>query len=267
MKVAVIGLGRVGMSVKELFGRHHDVVPFDPTMGIPYPEDALSGCDFAVVSVGTPRGSAGEADVSNVRDAVGRVPVDRVLLKSTVSPGTTDALVAETGKKVVHWPEYVGESAYVNPYFADGVEETPFVILGGAPADRHWFIDRLIPILGPTKTYFQCTALESEVIKYAENAYFATKVTYANELRRICAALGADWHTVREGWILDPRVNPMHTAAFADAPGFGGRCLPKDLDALIHAARTAGYAPDLLEQVRASNDAFRAGGTSDIPGR
>lgn len=266
MKVAVIGLGRVGRSVQELFGRHHEVVAWDSCTGDPYPKPDLAGCDFAVVSVGTPRGPDGAADLSGVRDAVARVPVERVLLKSTVPPGTTDGLVCETGKQIVHWPEYVGESVYVNPYFPVDIAETPFVILGGEPAARHWFIDRLIPILGPTKTYFQCTSRESEVIKYAENAFFATKITYANELRRICEALGADWHTVREGWVLDPRVNPMHTAAFTDPPGFGGRCLPKDLDALIHSARAAGYAPALLEQVRASNDVFRGPGATDKPG-
>ena len=63
--------------------------------------------------------------------------------------------------------------------------------------------------------------------------YLATKVSFVNEFRRICEILGADWHTVREGWLLDPRVEPAHRAAFASTPGFGGRCLPKDLSAII----------------------------------
>jgi len=93
------------------------------------------------------------------------------------------------------------------------------VVLGGEPKVRRWFVDLLQPVLGPAKTYFQCRAREAEIIKYMENAYLAAKVSFVNEFRRICEAFGADWHAVREGWLLDPRVEPAHTAAFASAPG------------------------------------------------
>jgi UDPglucose 6-dehydrogenase len=89
-----------------------------------------------------------------------------------------------------------------------------------------------------------------------ENAYLAAKVSFVNEFRRICETFGADWHTVREGWLLDPRVEPAHTAAFARAPGFGGKCLPKDLCAIIHAATSTGYDPALLREVLRSNERF-----------
>jgi UDP-glucose 6-dehydrogenase len=78
----------------------------------------------------------------------------------------------------------------------------------------------------------------------------------------------ADWHTVREGWLLDPRVSPAHTAAFATAPGFGGKCLPKDLAAIIRAATSAGYHPALLTQILHSNQDFRSkDATRDSPDR
>lgn len=89
-----------------------------------------------------------------------------------------------------------------------------------------------------------------------ENAYLATKVTFVNEFRKICEAFGADWHTVREGWLLDPRIEPTHTAAFATAPGFAGKCLPKDLSAIIQAATRSGYDPGLLNEVLRSNERF-----------
>jgi len=99
------------------------------------------------------------------------------------------------------------------------------------------------------------------MVKYAENTYFATKVIFVNEIARLCATIGIDWHTVREGWLLDPRVERDHTAVFADAPGFGGRCLPKDLDALIAFAQNElGTTAGLLEAVRERNAAFIAGG-------
>jgi UDPglucose 6-dehydrogenase len=261
--VGVIGLGHVGGSVCELFADHVRLVTWDRTDDRPYPDAALASCDFVVVCVDTPPTADGSADVSSVVQATARLPCDRVLLKSTVPPGTTTRLVQSTGKRICYWPEYVGESRYHNPFFSSKIEEVPFVILGGEPADRRWFIDRLLPVLGPTKTYFQCDAVEAELIKYAENAYFAAKITFVNEFRRICEAFSADWHTVREGWLLDPRVEPMHTAAFEDDPGFEGKCLPKDVRAIIAAAEDRGYTASFLAQVLATNATIREGLTGD----
>ncbi len=102
--------------------------------------------------------------------------------------------------------------------------DVPFVIIGGEQDARRWFIDQMLLVLGPTKTYFQCKGLETELINYAENAFFATKITFVNEYRRVCEAFGADWHSVREDWLLDPRVERMHTAAFEGNRGFAGKC-------------------------------------------
>ncbi|TMR08168.1 hypothetical protein ETD86_48910, partial [Nonomuraea turkmeniaca] len=261
MKIAIIGMGHVGRTMHDFLRDHADLITYDQADGGPYPTEALAGCDFAIVCVNTPTGPDGACDVSNVREAVKQLPTSKVLIKSTVAPGTTDELVAETGKDICFCPEYVGESRYYNPVCADAAA-LPFVIVGGRPDLRRWFVDALLPILGPTKTYFQCDALEAEIVKYMENAFFATKVTFVNEFARICAALGADWHTVREGWLLDPRVEPSHTAVFATNPGFDGKCLPKDLRAIVSAANQAGYQPRLLAEVLASNDRLRAVATA-----
>jgi UDPglucose 6-dehydrogenase len=259
MRVGLIGCGYVGQAVERLFATHgHQVIAWDRATAAPYPREDLRACDFAVVCVSTPPTLGGRADTSAVCEAVARLPTDRVLVKSTIPPGTIEHLADVTGKEICFWPEYVGESTYYNPYFSDSIEAVPFVIVGGEATTRHWFIDRLQQVLGPTKRYFQCSAREAELIKYAENAYFATKIVFVNEFRRICDALDADWHSVREGWLLDPRVEPMHTAAFDQAPGFGGKCLPKDLDALIHASHDAGYVPALLKEVVRSNARLRA---------
>lgn len=257
MKIGIIGMGHVGHSMWSLFQHHAELVTYDQARSEEYPQQALEACDFAVVCVNTPSGSGGECDVSHVVEAVKRVPTRRILLKSTVPPGTTAQLAEATGKDICFSPEYVGESTYFNPV-CDDPRTMSFVILGGDKAVRGYFLDALLPVLGPHKTYFQCTAAEAEVVKYMENAFFATKVTFVNEFREIAEAMGADWHAVREGWLLDPRVEPSHTAVFVDDPGFGGKCLPKDLAAIIAAAREAGARPDLLAQVAASNERRRA---------
>jgi UDPglucose 6-dehydrogenase len=258
VQIGVIGLGRVGRSVVELFECHHDVVGWDASSAEAYPHAQLAACAFAVICVNTPTAKDGQADVASVQAAISDLPCQRVLLKSTVPPGTTAALQQRCGKSICFWPEYIGESRYYNPHFPTAIADVPFVIIGGQHDARRWFIDRLLPVLGPTKTYFQCEAIEAELIKYAENAFFATKITFVNEYRRVCESFGADWHSVREGWLLDPRVERMHTAAFEDDRGFAGKCLPKDLRAIVTAAAQQGYSADLLAEVLRSNTRLRA---------
>jgi UDPglucose 6-dehydrogenase len=257
MKIGLIGRGYVGSAVERLFAPRHDLVSWDVADESDRPDAELEACDVVVVCVGTPQGADGQLDTSSVTEVVASLSTPRFLVKSTVPPGTIDALAA-SGKEVCYWPEYVGQSSYHNPYFPSEIAEVPFVILGGEPPITRWCLELLQPLLGPTKTYYRCTAVEAEVIKLTENAFFATKVTFVNEIKRICDAVGADWDTVREGWLLDPRVERMHTLVFPDAPGFGGACLPKDVSGLVAAARDAGYGPDFLAEVLASNERFRA---------
>lgn len=265
MRVGVIGLGYVGTAVATCFAPHHEVVTWDARDEAPYPTDALSTTDFSIVCVPTPASASGAADLTAVEAAVTALPCVRILLKSTVPPGTTDRLCATTGKGICLWPEYIGQSSYYNPHFPTSIADVPFVIVGGEPNLRRWFIDKLTLVLGPTKHYFQCTAVEAELAKYAENAFIATKVTFANEFRCIAETFGADWHTVREAWLLDPRMERMHTAAFGDNRGFEGKCLPKDLGAILAAAAASGYTAGLLEQVLESNERFRLMNASGQP--
>jgi UDPglucose 6-dehydrogenase len=255
--IGIIGLGTVGRVMQRLFEPHAQLVTYDVATPEPYPTEQLSLCDFALICVDTPMAADGSCDTSMVEAAVAAVPVDRVLIKSTVAPGTTDRLVAETGKQICFWPEYVSESVYINPTWAGRPEDVPFLIIGGAPASRSWFLDRLVGILGPTKTYHQCRAIEAELTKYMENAFLATKVAFVNEFYEICRTMDADWHTVREGWLLDPRIGRSHSAVFPDRRGFDGRCLPKDVQAIVTAASAAGYPPQLLAEVIASNERHR----------
>jgi len=86
-----------------------------------------------------------------------------------------------------------------------------------------------------------------------ENTWGATKVIFANEWYEICQRFGASYNTVREGWVLDSRVERMHTAVFPRKRGFGGKCFPKDLLGIIAQSEKAGYEPSLLKQVWNSN--------------
>jgi len=264
-KIAVIGYGYVGKAFVKMLEGHYDVVIYDPAYNPSHNYDGVhfvdalqdfKECSLGVVCVPTPQSPDGSCDTSYVRSTLETLNSPLIVIKSTVTPGTTDELRTQSGKRIVFSPEYVGESKYYNPFFGSDMKEVPFVIAGGNDKDCNDYFDILIPILGPTKTYFKTTSLSAEVIKYMENTYFAIKLTFINEMYNICQTLGADWYAVREGWLLDPRVERMHTAVFPSDRGFKGKCLPKDTLALVQAAKNKGYEPRFLQEMIENNSSF-----------
>jgi UDPglucose 6-dehydrogenase len=278
-KFAIIGGGYVGQAMSHFFMHGNDVITYDPPAGrfiqwkvghpdtirdeVLYPdqEGALAmvqAADLAVICVPTPQAEDGSCDTSIVEEVVGWLEVPLILIKSTVPPGTTDRLRKATGKRIVFSPEYTGESAYFTPPpydFADSVAKEPWYTFGGEQADCDEIIDRFfMPIGGPCKTYHTVRAAEAEIAKYMENAFYAMKVAAVHEFKAICDAMGISWSRARETWLLDPRIGPMHTAAWTkDGPPFGGKCLPKDTAALVKFATDAGYFPGLFDEVLATN--------------
>lgn len=252
MRIAILGAGVVGNGMAKIFP---DALMVDPPRGISSYGEA-AGSDMAIVCVPSPMRADGACDVSYVESAVMEIDAELVLVKSTVTPGTCDRLRRETGKRVIFSPEYMGESRYWTPaQFPQPSDPVGhgWMIFGGLPEDCSAVADICMPRLGPCTRYRFMSALEAEIVKYAENSFFALKVTFANDLRRICEAAGANYHVVREGWLDDPRVGPMHTAAFRDERGFGGKCLPKDLSALAAYCRSIGLDPVLLDATIEAN--------------
>lgn len=253
LKAAVIGLGVIGSAQVRLLGPLARAT-YDIKAGGPYPAKLIHGCDFAVICVGTPQGEDGRADLTAVHKAVEHLPKRMpVMIRSTIPPGTMAALEASR-PYVVHVPEFMSERD-------DGVwresADVPFLICGGTRLAREWFESVVARMAGGRPLYF-CTGLEAELVKYTANCYLAAKVTFVNEMARVCAAFGADWGNVREGWLHDPRAGISHTATEGHEPGFGGSCLPKDLSALICSSIDAGYRPDFLEAISDANARFRA---------
>lgn len=269
MRIGIIGMGVVGTAMANLLGPYAEIVAYDKGKEGRYPAADLAACDLVVICVDTPATPDGSCDLRNIEEAVLRVPNELLLIRSTVVPGTTDQLVRRTNKRICVSPEYVGETPYANSAWPGGESEMPFFIVGGAAATRTQVVDMFLPVLGPDIQFFQCEAVEAELIKYMENSYLAAKVTFVNEWYEICRAYEVDWHRVREGWLLDPRVGRSHSAVFPASRGFGGRCLPKDLLGIIAASRERGYEPRLLAQILNINESFQhrspAGGTCALP--
>lgn len=259
-RVAVVGNGYVGQAVRRFFALRYPTIARDPAYKDSATLEEVNACHLAVVCVPTPSRGDGSCDTSIVEQVIGELETPLILIHSTVAPGTTKRLKAITGKRIVFSPEYIGESSYYTPPehpHPANIEQHSFFIFGGDPLDTSECVDWFAPIVGPMPTFYQVDATTAEIIKYWENAWGALKVTFANEMYEICEAFGVDYWRAREGWALDSRVEKMHSAVFRDSRGYGGKCFPKDIEALVEAARTAGYQAELLEQVMRSNARFR----------
>jgi UDPglucose 6-dehydrogenase len=253
--IAIIGVGYVGEGMRKLFPA---AMPIDPARGYPGSCADTCGKALAIVCVPTPMREDGSCDTSIVEQLVPQIEADLIWIRSTVSPGTCDALAQATGKRIVFSPEYMGEGGYWQPpHFPD--PKSPighgFMILGGEDQDCGQLVDYLLPVLGPATRFRFMQRLEAEIVKYAENAFLGLKVTFANELRRICESSGANYHRVREGWLDDPRVGVSHSAAWGHQRGYDGKCLPKDIAALAHYCARLGIPSHLLSAMIQANGA------------
>ncbi len=215
-------------------------------------EEGVRGSDFIFICVDTPSGAEGEADLHYVRDAargIGEVLDHPVVIvnRSTVPIGTGD-IVADVVRRhlkkpvdfaVVSNPEFTREGSAVNDFL-----NPDRVVLGATDKDAAEAVAQLyLPLRAPIIVTDLRTA---EMIKYASNAFLATRLSFINEIASICEALGADIKEVAAGMGYDKRIGH----AYLDAGiGWGGSCFPKDVKALAHMAAIHGTHPQLLRAV------------------
>lgn len=261
-KIGIIGFGFVGKGMKALFESAFDIAIYDKATHTD--ESVLEGSDLIIISVPTPMAEDGSCDLSAIKDAAELArriePSALICIKSAISPGTTDFLNNIYNTDVFHVsPEYMGEGKrFVAPWlYPDPLDSRShnFVICGGPRASD--VLDYFARVMSVDAKYIIAKPKEVELTKRFENAFLATKVTFVNEASKICDAYGVDWKSVRELWLLDERIGRSHTSVFKDEPGFGGKCLPKDLSALIDEAELKGYEPTLLKAVKETNEKIR----------
>lgn len=252
MRVAIIGMGVIGTAQARMF-EGHEVVTYDPAINASYPEE-IARCDLALICVGTPEMEDGHADLGYVEDAAAALPSGLpAVLRSTVPPGTTDRVLGPRDALYCHAPEFMGENvlhSWQNP------ADVPYMHLGGSPEAVAFFRPFFAQVF--PGIIHGCSAMESELAKYVANLYWATRVTFVNELALICKQFGVNYESVREAWLNDPRMSSPYTQREGYPPGFDGRCWPKDLAALIAASTDAGYEPKFLEAIGDANERFRA---------
>lgn len=218
---------------------------------------ALDKSEFAFIAVGTPSGVDGEADLRHVA-AVARSIAENmqspliIVNKSTVPVGTGDwvaEIVSSHQPKpipfsVVSCPEFLREGSAISDFM-----QPHRTVLGSL---EHNAAEKVAQLHLPLRAPIVITDLRTaEMIKYASNAFLATKISFINEIANICEELGADIKEVSVGMGYDKRIGPY----FLDAGlGYGGSCFPKDVKALAYMAADKGRHPQLLNAVMEINN-------------
>lgn len=283
-RIAVIGTGYVGLTTGACFAHlGHNVVCLDVDAHkvarlnageIPILEDrlpelvqqgmtggrltfttdtlqAVGGAEFAFLCVPTPQSEPGEADLTYVETAAREIAPhlvrDSVVVnKSTVPVGSTRVVERAMRRSDVHVvsnPEFLREGTAVHDFL-----NPDRVVVGGDDQAAAMRVAELYE--GTNSPVVVTDAASAEMIKYAANAFLATKISFVNAVATICEGVGADIRDVVRGMGYDKRIGHDF---LRPGPGWGGSCFPKDTTALLHIAEQADYRFGLLEGVIAAN--------------
>lgn len=239
--VLIVGYGVVGHNLaEELCGLKPDIydkykTEFNTKRDIKY--------DFCFICVDTPYiDNNTPCDVTQLRNALDENDADIYIIKSTILPGACEQLRRETNKEIIFSPEYYGGTQHCNNF------EFNFTILGGEKEACLKVQQLLQQVYDARHTFHIVDSTTAELAKYMENAWLATKVSFCNQFYDISKQAGVNYETLRELFILDPRVNPSHTFVYEDHPYWSSHCLNKDVPAIAEAADA-----ELLKAVIAFN--------------
>ena len=255
MKIGVIGKGFVGSAVQFGFsantGCDAEVRVYDKDLSKSSHtlDEVVNNSDYIFLSVPTPSNKDGSVNLDIVeealRDISNLIKNDSIiLLRSTMIPGSTQKFQDNFPKlKLVFNPEFLTERS-AN---FDFINQSRFIV-GGKPENTKkvsemykWRFGQSVPVI---ETNFET----AELIKYMNNCFFATKVSFMNEMKLVSDQCGADWDEAVEGFIRDGRIGhshlnvPGHDGRF----GFGGSCFPKDIQAMINFGQSLGLKMNTL---------------------
>ena len=296
MKIAVIGLGFVGLSLASVLSASgikvigidinkekckkisHGIAPFfekdlektlqsglKKQLEISHEVSMIKTCDYIFVTVGTPQRSDGSIELSMIKKVVNVIGNNLnntnknqiIFIKSTVIPGTIKntllpILERKSGKKagkdfgLISNPEFLQESS--------AIRDTKFphaIVLGGYKTKYMKKAEKFFSKLHPKTPIIVTNHQTAEMIKYANNSFLATKISFINQLSNICQNVpGANIDDIAKTIGLDPRIGKLFLNA---GPGYGGSCLPKDMKALINFADRIGVKPTFLNEVEKTN--------------
>jgi nucleotide sugar dehydrogenase len=259
MTLGIIGQGFVGNAIYQKFKKYYGVKTFDLdwTKANSTKEDVLES-KIVFVCLPTPMNYDGSCNVSLVESAIKDIAnhgkTEIVVIKSTVSPGTTARINSlHPNLQIVFNPEFLTERNAVSDY-----ENQNRIILGG-PRPATTELKQVFSKVFPKAHIIKTNSTYAEMVKYTTNTFLSVKVSFANEIYQLCEKVGADYDKVIEYATMDERLGeshwgvPGHDGDF----GFGGHCFPKDLSALIYLTKELGTINNVLSATQKTNDEIR----------
>ena len=264
MKVGIVGNGFVGSALMQGFLLHvEDVMIHDKDVkkSTHSLKEIANKCEVIFICVPTPMFESGECDLSIVEDVVeklsyfGKATESVLVIKSTVVPGTVEKLSEKfENLKFVFNPEFLTERRARLDFI-----NASRIVLGSNDQTANEKVEKLYRMRFPYTKIIKTDLATAQLIKYMANCFFATKVSFMNEMYQICQAVGADWDQSIEGFVSDGRIGNSHI----DVPGhdgdlgFGGKCFPKDINAMIHRCEEIGVKPTMLKAAWEKNVEIR----------
>ena len=257
--IGIIGQGFVGNAVYQKFKNYYDISTYDlDSSKCNSSEQETLDNKIVFVCLPTPMKSDGSCDTSLVESTIKRCSefgiAKTVVIKSTVSPGTTSRLNSlYPNISVVFNPEFLTERNAINDY-----ENQTRIILGG-PRPGTTELKQVFSKVFPKAHIIKTDSTHAEMVKYLTNTFLSVKVSFANEIYQMCEGLNIDYDKVVEYATHDERLGdshwnvPGHDGDF----GFGGHCFPKDLSALIYLADNLETTSNVLNATRDTNDLVR----------
>jgi UDPglucose 6-dehydrogenase len=258
MKIGLIGIGVVGGNTAKVFGLVHKIIPYDKYKKEYQNKEKLNEAEAIFICVPTPMKAGGEMDYSAIYDSLDMLKTitkDKlIIIRSTAVSGTTDKLKEKYPEfKFAFNPEFLTEKNAL-----EDMLKTDRIIIGADCEESFKKIDKIYKPLFPNAKYIHLDIKTAEMIKYSANVMLASQIAVANELYQICNKLNIEWNTVKDSILLDKRIGRNIEVPGPDGDlGFGGKCFPKDLNALIYLAREKQYRPYLLEEVWRLNEKLR----------
>ena len=263
-KIGIVGNGFVGSAISVGFGLHASVKIYDkdPKRTMHTLEETVGDVDYVFISVPTPMKNVmgGKIDLSIMDEVFSDISTvssreDTVfIIKSTVIPGTTQSYCEKyPNLRIIFNPEFLTERSS-NLDFINASR----IILGGSPSDVHR-VEDLYRDRFPYTKIIKTDSQTAEFVKYMCNCFFATKISFMNEMFLMSEEIGADWEKIMEGFVSDGRIGnshlqvPGHDGDF----GFGGKCFPKDINAFIGYFHEVGVEPIMLKAAWERNKAIR----------
>jgi UDPglucose 6-dehydrogenase len=263
-KIGIIGNGFVGSALIHGFVLHTEsiyVFDKDPHRSTHSMAQLVENSDIIFICVPTPMFESGECDLSIIEEVAEELSSYKdieskiVVIKSTVVPGTVEGLAMKYPQiSFVFNPEFLTERKARLDFI-----NTARIILGSDKVEASEVVERLYRDRFPHTKIIKTDFSTAQLIKYMANCFFATKVSFMNEMYQICTAINADWQTAVDGFISDGRIGNSHI----DVPGhdgdlgFGGKCFPKDINAMIKRAEEIGIEPSVMRGAWEKNKEVR----------